>query len=707
MSEANRSQLWSRDVSSPEAYAASVEPNRSRLAHLLGLDDDRSRFSTLELITTTEQSALAGTGDGYEAHSVRWPAFADVQGEGLLLTPLDREPVANVVAVPDANVLPEQLTGLIDGVPPESQYARRLAESGCRIVVPTLIDRSEAVDGISNRELLYRSAFVLGRHLLGYELQKILAAIDWFEQRNDVTPRLRTGVIDWGEGGLLALYSAAVDERIDATCVSGYFNTRQQIWREPVERNVFGLLKQFGDAEIASLVAPRTLIVEASASPEVNVAVGEGKGAPCELSTPNIADVEAEVDRARRFIEDLRPVTRLDLVVSGDGTGACGSDPALSQFTGALSDAEMAGPGDRPKSLLVGFSSTTRRERQVHELDRHNQGLLRACAKSRDEFFGDLDCSSLDTFEETAEPYRRYFADEVIGEFDENLLPVNPRTRLAYDEPGWKGYEVVLDVFPGLIAYEILALPDDLAANDQRSVVVCQHGLEGRPQVVVDGSRDAYNDFGAALCKRGFVVFAPQNLYLFTDRFRTLQRKAYPLKKTLFSLIIPQNRQITDWLKTLPYVDGERIGFYGISYGGKAAMRVPPLVDNYCLSICSADFNEWVWKNASTDNDYSYATKGEYEIFEWGLGRTFNYAEMSRLICPRPFMVERGHSDGVAPDETVAHEYAKVKRHYNLLGIGDRTEIEVFVGGHEIHGEGTFRFLHKHLKWPEPSDTQV
>jgi len=136
-------------------------------------------------------------------------------------------------------------------------------------------------------------------------------------------------------------------------------------------------------------------------------------------------------------------------------------------------------------------------------------------------------------------------------------------------------------------------------------------------------------------------------------------------------------------------------------------MRVPPLVDNYCLSICSADFNEWVWKNASTDNDYSYATKGEYEIFEWGLGRTFNYAEMSRLICPRPFMVERGHSDGVAPDETVAHEYAKVKRHYNLLGIGDRTEMEVFVGGHEIHGEGTFRFLHKHLKWPEPSDTQV
>ena len=40
--------------------------------------------------------------------------------------------------------------------------------------------------------------------------------------------------------------------------------------------------------------------------------------------------------------------------------------------------------------------------------------------------------------------------------------------------------------------------------------------------------------------------------------------------------------------------------YYGLSYGGKTAMRVPPLVTDYCLSICSADFNEWVDKNAST-----------------------------------------------------------------------------------------------------------
>ena len=165
--------------------------------------------------------------------------------------------------------------------------------------------------------------------------------------------------------------------------------------------------------------------------------------------------------------------------------------------------------------------------------------------------------------------------------------------------------------------------------------------------------------------------------------------------------MIPQHKVITKWLAGLPFVDKERIAFYGLSYGGKSAMRIPPLVDRYCLSICSADFNDWIWKNAATDPRslrYSYANKGEYEIFEFDLGRTFNYAEMASLICPRPFMVERGHFDGVAPDERVAYEYAKVRHLYSAkLGIKEKTEIEWFVGPHAINAQGTFDFLQKHL----------
>lgn len=57
---------------------------------------------------------------------------------------------------------------------------------------------------------------------------------------------------------------------------------------------------------------------------------------------------------------------------------------------------------------------------------------------------------------------------------------------------------------------------------------------------------EAYAAFAARLAEQGFITFAPQNLYLFRDRFRVLQRKANPLGKTLFSVIVPQHRQIVD-----------------------------------------------------------------------------------------------------------------------------------------------------------------
>ena len=100
---------------------------------------------------------------------------------------------------------------------------------------------------------------------------------------------------------------------------------------------------------------------------------------------------------------------------------------------------------------------------------------------------------------------------------------------------------------------------------------------------------------------------------------------------------------------------------------------------------------------SSIDLDRSYMWTMEYDMYEFDLGNTFNYAEMAYLIAPRPFMVERGHDDGVGTDEMVAYEYARVRYLYaNRLKIGDRTEIEFFPGGHMIHGKGTFAFLAKH-----------
>jgi hypothetical protein len=266
-----------------------------------------------------------------------------------------------------------------------------------------------------------------------------------------------------------------------------------------------------------------------------------------------------------------------------------------------------------------------------------------------------------------------------------------------------------LDVVPDVFAWGYLLLPKDLKSGERRPVVVCQHGLEGVPADVVDENADSrafgyYKAFAARLAERGFVVFAPHNPYRGEDRFRRLQRLANPLGLSLFSIIIAQHSRILDWLSQQPFVDPGRIAFYGLSYGGKTAMRVPAVLDRYALSICSGDFNDWISKNASTSFAGSYMFMGEYEMPEFNLGSTFNYAEMAGLIAPRPFMVERGHNDGVGIDEWVASEYAKVRRLYDRLGIGNLTAIEFFNGPHTINGIGTFEFLHQQLNWPKPRD---
>lgn len=125
-------------------------------------------------------------------------------------------------------------------------------------------------------------------------------------------------------------------------------------------------------------------------------------------------------------------------------------------------------------------------------------------------------------------------------------------------------------------------------------------------------------------------------------------------------------------------------------------MRVPALVSGYAFSVCSGDFYEWVRYVAST-SEISYMFTKEYEIPEWDLGHTFNYAEMAALIAPRPFMVERGNYDNPKVDQWVSYEFEKVRRHYDFLDLSARCRIEYFNGGHMIHGVGTFEFLDQFL----------
>jgi dienelactone hydrolase len=715
--------LWKLDRSSAAAYVRSLEPYREQLRRILGVVDKRLPVTELEYVGTTGSGALVAEGDGYSVYAVRWPVLDGVDADGLLLEPKGKA-VACVVALPDADWTPEMLAGLAPGVPGEAQFARRLAENGCRVLVPTLIDRQDTWSGnprlrMTNephREFVYRMAYHMGRHVIGYEIQKVLAAVDWFCRDKDHPP---VGLYGYGEGGLLALHAGALDERVQATVVSGYFGPRKGLAEEPIYRNVWGLLRAFGDADVARLYQPhydgehgplvlhRHLIVEDCDRFRIDgpPAARDGRfpaAAPGSFTQPPHNAVNAEAQRADRLLREApRHLGLAQYVCVG---GAITRPETLAHFLAMLGvSGEVKPSGHPPTDRRRGFDPAARQHRQFDQLVAYTQRLMRDSEARREEsFWSKLDTSSPQKYEASTRPLREAFWEQTIGKLPAPTPPAHPRSRLAYDEPKWKGYEVMLDVYPDVFAAGVLLLPKDLKPGQRRPVVVCQHGLEGHPDDVVNPrKKTVYNSFGAQLADRGYIVYAPQNPYVGGNTFRQIQRKANPLGLTLFAFIVRQHERTLDWLATLPFVDPEHMAFYGLSYGGETAMRVPSILPRYCLSISSGDFNEFTWKTVSLELPASYMLVQTYEIFDFNMGNTFSHAEMAALVAPRPFMVERGHDDGVGIDEWVDYEYAKVRRLYSRLKLPERTAIEFFAGGHEIHGRGTFAFLQRHLGWPK------
>ena len=726
---AGRTTRWQRDTTSAQTLEASAAEPRRRLGTMLGLLDERIRPVVMERFGDDDNPALAGTFAGGSIWQVRWTVLPGFQAEGLLMEP-NAPPKGHLILLPDAAESPEIYAGLgLDS--PRAQAVRRWVASGLQVLIPTLLDRGRRWSGRpalaarhpavpatvdqSHREWIWRQAFHMGRHPAGYEVQEVMAGVDWMIQR--FGPDAPVAVAGYGEGGAIALYAAACDPRIAATLISGYFNDRQGLWSEPIDRNVWGLLRDFGDAELVSLAAPRPVVIEHSLFPEVT---GE-KGT---ISTPPATVVIAEFNRLRTLL----PVgcqTRTLL------TGPAG-EPVAAPLTRSL-DTVMGHIGLTPTTPernvpppihhRHSFDATARMGRLVQSLEMIIQQRVRDSELERDEHFlgalmpdrlhssrsGGLsrthrvDPLPVEPFIEGSRKFREQFRRDIVGVFDEPRQPLRPRSRVAYDQsPKWVGHEVVIDVFPECSAWGFLLLPRDLKPGERRPVVVCQHGLENVPAETIEpGKWVGASDFAARLADRGFITFAPHNLYRHGERFRQLHRKANTVGASLYSLITAQHEQWLAWLSSRPEVDPSRIGFYGISYGGTTAMFVPPAVEGYALSICCANFNQWTRMVAGTET-MGYMFTGQWEFPHFNMGGTFSHAELAYLMAPRPFMVERGHHDSVALDSEVASEFAKVQWLYDQLGLGDRTTMETFSGGHCINGEGTFAFLHRHLNWPAP-----
>lgn len=668
-----RAKNWRFDGKTPEEFHAFIQTKREIFIKMIGCIDERVPEIT-PVAPLTE--SLADEEKPYRVQTIQWPVFPDYNAEAILIDPADGKPTALEIVLPHVGMDP------LDFFRHAPDLARLAGEKSTRVIIPALIGREKTKlpngrPAMSAREFIYTTAYGLGRGVIGYELESLLSLIDWAKNAPE-TKDAPIRVAGYGDGGLLALYFGALDVRVDSVVVAGYFCERDQLWKEPIDRNVFGFLNEFSDAQLALMIYPRPLMIDSERGPALTI-----EYPPAELVAPDREAAAREIARAQALLPDFLPKRDWIHEITPDERQTLGAYLPDEDFSSAQSPVYQK-----------------RQRRIIGELDAHNQTLLEKSHQTRKKFMEKLDFSSEEAYRQSTEWYRQYFYETILGKYDLEFAPLHPRSRKTYDEEKWTGYDVLIDVFDGLSAGGILMLPKDLRPEEKRPIIVVQHGLMGHmTSTLIDKQASSYHHIALHLVDAGYIVFAMQGMFTKPEFRIPGARKSNPIGKSLYSLIIPQHQRLLVWLKTLPNVDPEKIGYYGLSYGGRTATRVTPVVTDYALAVCGGDFGDWTLRIYSSHEPYSYIGCGEYETNEFNLINTFSHAEMISMLAPRPFMIERGFFDPCGDNRSVGSECGKVRELYaGRLKKPQRLAIDWFVGGHESDPPEVIRFLDQHLR---------
>lgn len=157
-------------------------------------------------------------------------------------------------------------------------YGLELTKMGYTVVCPDSRGfgerREKAMQGSEGEKIIKGSCKELSNMAtsLGFSLQGLFLwdnqrLIDYLETRNDIQLS-NLGVVGFSGGGMQALYLSAMDERIKRTIISGYFYGFKDsllVMNSNCQCNyVPSLFRYFDICDIASLIAPRPLAIQAS-----------------------------------------------------------------------------------------------------------------------------------------------------------------------------------------------------------------------------------------------------------------------------------------------------------------------------------------------------------------------------------------------------------------------------------------------------------
>ena len=228
---------------------------------------------------------------------------------------------------------------------------------------------------------------------------------------------------------------------------------------------------------------------------------------------------------------------------------------------------------------------------------------------------------------------------------------------------------------------------------------------DGEERLAVDGY---HKDFAVALCRRGFVVAAPE-IAGFGERqsdYSQLNQQlgqpvpstchnaatyAFMLGKSLVGQRVRDGLRLVDYLATVAEVDHNRLGAMGISGGGMLTFFHTALDERIKAAVVSGYFSSF--------RDSILAMNHCTCNFVPGLLNIGEMVDLVGLLLPRPLLIEAGTRDPIFPIDTVRASVARAREICAIFG-GDGVhdvELDEFEGRHRISGVRAYDFLWEQL----------
>jgi dienelactone hydrolase len=320
-----------------------------------------------------------------------------------------------------------------------------------------------------------------------------------------------------------------------------------------------------------------------------------------------------------------------------------------------------------------------------------------------------LDFSSKADYERSLARYRKDWA-AMLGVPPAYTGPLHEKRVKIGEDAKLTMYRVWFDALPGVQTYGILLLPKN--RSGRAPALICQHGHADTPEKtmgLVDGP--IYRNFARVFAEKGFVTFSPYLVSHYSEENEPsegpkawgrdiLFKKGMMVGYTLVGIEARKFTRTVDYLQSLPEVDPERIGMYGLSKGGQYTLAIAPIETRLKVAVVSGWFNDRAKKNLEQETDPSmhFITKiHRSEYYMPNLLDRFGDAELAWMIAPRPLLIENGDRDSAVHIDDARAEFQRVRAIYEKLGVGDRAVFAGFHGEHRIDGAESFPFVEKWL----------